>query len=605
MRVARVYTNETCNQLCRFCDRRRPDEDRAFIAPSAVRARVSRAIADGATELILTGGEPTMRRDLADLVAFARESGAERVSLETNGALLDDDKVESLRSAGLTLARVHLPAFGETLDSITQDPGGWTRTYQALVLLSAARIPIEISVPVIRGNRGLLADLIHGLANDSAVDFVSVVIAVPNSGPDDDELLPLGQAARAIEELEAAARGNGVTLRMEADALIPPCLFSRPHRVAHLYSLTPGGRERPGWSQMHECEICVAQDRCPGFADASRQREPDLRAVPITDDLVRRKLSQISTIEDQVARELYQEDFYLRDGGVRVPSRIVRINFLCNQACRFCFVSTHLPTASDEAVEGAIRGIANEGGVVVLSGGEPTLNPRLLDYVRFAKAEGASQVELQTNAIKLGDLDFCRQLIDAGVDQLFISLHGSKPDISDRVTEAPGTFDKTVRGIDRALELGLGTRLNFVFCETNYRDFPDYVRFVSARWPAAELVVSFVAGSTDVVPKTADLIPNYSDVLGYLSLGMGIAQETGTRVLGFESMCGIPLCLVPADLEDYFRLAEVPEDFDRGEFVKTKACERCDLFGKCFGVRRGYVELHGESEFSPVSAVSN
>jgi hypothetical protein len=78
------------------------------------------------------------------------------------------------------------------------------------------------------------------------------------------------------------------------------------------------------------------------------------------------------------------------------------------------------------------------------------------------------------------------------------------------------------------------------------------------------------------------------------------AEALGAEVFGFESMCGIPLCLVPTDLMKYFDLAEVPEDFDRGEFMETEACTRCDLLGRCFGVRRGYAELHGTDEFHPI-----
>ncbi|HMY15040.1 MAG TPA: radical SAM protein, partial [Polyangium sp.] len=79
MRVARVLTNETCNQACSFCTARRPAERREFIVVGAVKQRIHRALTDGAREIVFTGGEPTMRRDLAELVRYARVQGAERV----------------------------------------------------------------------------------------------------------------------------------------------------------------------------------------------------------------------------------------------------------------------------------------------------------------------------------------------------------------------------------------------------------------------------------------------------------------------------------------------------------------------------------------------
>ncbi len=601
MRIARVHTNETCNQNCAFCDRRRPQEDPEFARGSAVASRIVEAVRGGGDELILTGGEPTRRRDLAALVNVARKAGASRVTLETNAALIDDAMAAALADAGLSTARVHLPAWGEALGRVTRDPDGVAATKLGMHALHRAGIALEASAPVVASNVDVLPDLPRLLATEAGVPIEALVIGVPISGPEPSELLPLERAAATIEAMEKSARGAGITLRMETDSQIPPCLYARPARLAHLYSLTPGGQQRPGWSQPTECGSCSAADRCPGFPDVVLEREPELLPRPIADDQVRRRLSMISTIEEQVERELYQNDIYARDGGVTVPARIVRINFRCNQACHFCFVSTHLPTASDAAVEKAILEIAHDGGVLVLSGGEPTLNPRLVEFVEMGKREGAVEVELQSNAMNLGDPDLVERLIDAGVDQFFISLHGSTPEISDAVTDAPGTFAKTVVGLDELAKSGAATRVNFVFCQKNHENFPTYVEMVHARWPNAAIVVSFVAGSTDVVPRSKNLIPRYSDVIPYLSEGMRTAERIGTQVLGFESMCGIPLCLVPSDLMHYFELAEVDDDFDRGEFIETDACKRCDLYGRCFGVRRGYVELHGTEEFHPVT----
>ena len=87
VRVARVITNETCNQACRFCDARRPRERASFAAASAVRGRID-AVGEDAHELVLTGGEPTLRPDLPALVAQGRRRGV-RVVLETNAARID------------------------------------------------------------------------------------------------------------------------------------------------------------------------------------------------------------------------------------------------------------------------------------------------------------------------------------------------------------------------------------------------------------------------------------------------------------------------------------------------------------------------------------
>jgi len=73
-RIAAVVTNLRCNQSCTYCASRSPVDDRAFIAPASVRARIDAGIAAGATEILFTGGEPDMvePEPAATVTRFAR-----------------------------------------------------------------------------------------------------------------------------------------------------------------------------------------------------------------------------------------------------------------------------------------------------------------------------------------------------------------------------------------------------------------------------------------------------------------------------------------------------------------------------------------------------
>src|SRR5579862_7794363 len=127
MRTQRVVTNLRCNQNCTYCTARREADDLVAIQPGAVRASIDAALASGATELIFTGGEPTLRRDLEDLVSYARRGGgaASTIALETNGTLVDAARAGSLRAAGLDRALVNLAGTSPELDAVTRDPGGF------------------------------------------------------------------------------------------------------------------------------------------------------------------------------------------------------------------------------------------------------------------------------------------------------------------------------------------------------------------------------------------------------------------------------------------------------------------------------------------------
>jgi len=603
VRVARVVTNETCNQVCRFCDARRPHERASVAAAPAVRRRIDAAHEAGARVIVLTGGEPTLRPDLPRLVAHAAR-GDTRVVLETNAARIDDPLARRLRDAGLHTARVHLPAWGPSLDAITGRHGDATATAAGLQALARAGVVLEGAAPVLADNLAELPALPARLA-EAGVTLERLWLRLPWRSPRPDALAPLPAMLDAAAKLVDAARTHALPVSLDPATFLPPCLFPRPARIASIYALTAGGAERPGHARLPACEACAVRDRCPGPpVDLPDDLADDLPAAtprPLADDRLRRRLTVIATPREQIERELVTREVYRRPGGRTVPAHIVRIGFRCNQACHFCFVSTHLPAAPPARVEAAIDEIAELRGILVLSGGEPTLDPRLAAYARRGKAGGAIEVELQTNATRLGDPATCRELHEAGVDTAFVSLHGATADVSDRVTAAPGTFERTRAGLDALVASGIRVRINFVLCELNREQFPAFVAMMAERWPAAALTVSFVGTSTDLVPRAPWLVPRYRDVLPALQRGLALARTRGLEVGGFDSMCGLPLCLVPDDLRPFFDLAPIPPDSDGGEFIKPAPCERCVLQSRCFGLRRGYAQMYGWEELSPVT----
>jgi MoaA/NifB/PqqE/SkfB family radical SAM enzyme len=597
MRTERVFTNYRCNQACTYCTFRRPEDDLAAIQPAVVRANIDRAVAQGAKEIVLTGGEPTLRADIALLVAHAARHGILAV-LETNATQIDDALATRLREAGLARAVVNLAGSSSALDAVTRDPGGFERALRGIGALSSRGITVEIQAAVVRSTVPEIVALVSRVA---ALGAAALVLAVPTESPDPAELLGWDEACEAVRRVEAAARGVGLPVRFAADAAPPPCAFPPGTRVQHLYvSLTPGAGRRLGYRHVPECEACLVRTGCAGIADGYLSRHPHPTVHPIAEERVRRRLSLVSTVAEQVERELVSPSRAVDAvRGVTLES-IVRVNFHCNQSCTFCFVSTHLPSPGEDMVRAAIEDAARRGTKVVLSGGEPTLNPRLADYVRLAKSRSRLPVVLQTNAVKLDDPSLVRALVDAGLDEAFVSLHGATAEISDRVTETPGTFVRTKAGIDELAKTSILVVINFVLCRTNYLEATAFVRLVAERWPKALVNFSFVAPSSDLVPRTTALIPSYTDVLPHLAEAMEVARDGGLPVVGLESMCGLPLCLVPGSVRD-LALAEIPEGFDAGEFVKGTTCQDCALQTRCHGLRRGYAAIYGEGELRAIA----
>jgi len=600
VRTQIVFTNRRCNQHCAFCTERRAKDDLAAIAPAAVRAAIERAVQSGAEELVLTGGEPTLRGDLPALIAHAARPGV-RVVLETNATLLDDVAAARLRDAGLHRARVQLSGWGAALDAVTADAGGFERTLRGLRALVAAGLELEVEAVVTRSTRALLIEMpTHLVEALPGARWHGLRIVVPVESPRSDELLSYAEAVPTVLALERAARRAGLPIKLSPRLAPPPCVFPVGARVDRLFALTAGGKDALGHVRIPACVRCSVADRCPGVPAANVARFGEPNAEPPADDRARRRLSLVADVRSQIERELVQANRFRAEDGRTVGESIIRVVFACNQDCSFCFVSTHLPGVDDARLMIEIERAGARGEKIVLSGGEPTLHPRLAQLVAASRAASPHPVQLQTNAMRFADRAYTQQLIDAGLTEAFVSLHGATAAVSDEVTRAPGTFVRTVDGIDSLVEHGVGVVLNFVVCATNLAELRAFVALVASRWPGVGVNFSFVAPSADVVPQTTQLVPRYATVMPLLHAAIGDAEAAGLPVRGLESMCGVPLCLVPSRYRG-LDFAEVLAGEDRGEFVHVAACAACSLASRCFGVRRGYLALYGDAELSPVS----
>ncbi len=99
-----------CQATCEHCSASSlhdPDKERDRLRPSDLRRLARQAYALGAYEVNLTGGEPTLLKNLEDLVASL---SPERtfVGVNTNGMLLDQARVQSLWESGVDLLKLSL-----------------------------------------------------------------------------------------------------------------------------------------------------------------------------------------------------------------------------------------------------------------------------------------------------------------------------------------------------------------------------------------------------------------------------------------------------------------------------------------------------------------
>lgn len=622
--------NRACNQNCGFCSSRAATDDPPRVRAARAIQGVRAAAQQGTRTLLLTGAEPLLEWYLADCIRVARDLGIREVVLETNATLLaphggagrrdrapapgaERRGAEALAAAGLTRAVVALNSDDPAVaDAISRDPGGHAATLAGVRAFLAAGVPVELAIALLPDNRGGLAAIAARaleLFPRTAAGIEAVVARYVSGGPGlARPLRVLDAAAELAAGAEAAAR-SGVRLRTAPGGELPPCVFDAPAAAHDAMRLSEVIVERDGasYERIPACASCSAARICPGPLRAIAAEVAKV-ARPLGDDERASGVVPLPRERQRVLSE-YKSQFFLEapDGKVR-ERRIVRVVFHCNQACDFCFVSRELPAVEHELIVKELREAAERGAVLDLSGGEPTLNPRLPEYIALARQLGVPEVELQTNALAMADPDYARTLADAGLRQAFVSLHGTSAEVSDRVTAAPGTFEKTLEGARNLRAAGVAVRFNFVLCGYNVDElagFPDFVdREIHRKSPGSipGINFSFAAASTDNVPRDPRLIPRFSDVAWALSAAHDRAVALGIPMSGFDSKCGVPACYMPRAIRDEHFAHDIPDE-ERARatgFTKSDACSRCELDRRCYGIRSTYAELHGVDELRPI-----
>jgi cyclic pyranopterin phosphate synthase len=149
----RLSLTDRCNFRCSYCTPAGPDRCGEALSRADL-ARVVRIFAGlGVRRVRLTGGEPTLRPDLLDVVRDVRGTpGIEEVALTTNGQFLDR-LARPLREAGVARLNVSLDTLDpERLQRISGRTASLERIVAGLrAALEAGFEKVKLNVVVVRG----------------------------------------------------------------------------------------------------------------------------------------------------------------------------------------------------------------------------------------------------------------------------------------------------------------------------------------------------------------------------------------------------------------------------------------------------------------------
>jgi len=267
----RISLTDHCNLRCVYC----MPEDMTFrpnaeLMQDGELLQLVRLFANlGFDKIRLTGGEPTVRLHVVDLVReIAATPGIRSLSMTTNGVLLGK-LAEPLKKAGLQRVNVSLDTLNPAKFKRLTRWGSFDQVWEGIEAAERAGLaPVKLNAVVVRGyNESDVTDLAAlTLEHPWQVRFIEMM---PFAGATDFQQ---GQVVKAVEMIE----------RIEANlGALEPVNGGMLDGEARIFRL-PGGKGEVGFISSVSMPFCASCTRARLTADGKlrlcllREKEVDL-----------------------------------------------------------------------------------------------------------------------------------------------------------------------------------------------------------------------------------------------------------------------------------------------------------------------------------------
>ncbi len=156
------------------------------------------------------------------------------------------------------------------------------------------------------------------------------------------------------------------------------------------------------------------------------------------------------------------------------------LTYGCNNACAHCYNEADriaMPSLELHEWYRVVDTLATVGVPhLILTGGEATLYPHLLDLIHYADQHGMI-VGLNTNGRRLAHPGYAQALVSAGLNHVQITLGSCQAEVHNAMMGA-NSFQQTVRGIEQALASGLHTITNTTLMQRNRDHVAEIITFL-------------------------------------------------------------------------------------------------------------------------------
>lgn len=343
------------------------------------------------------------------------------------------------------------------------------------------------------------------------------------------------------------------------------------------------------FSEGTECSVCPEFFLCQCYFKAI---DSDFDCQPV--------LAMVQAIRDIVPdlKSACEATRVPEENAKTTKTATVFVSSDCPNDCVFCAPADSRKEclAPDHAkILAFIKKCAAEGitGLSFSGAGEPSLNPRLTEYVSLAKELGLSTI-LFTNGHAL-DQALLEGLIGAGLKEIMLSIHGYGPSHDQAVGRA-GSFQEVVRAMELVAGSTLSLHANTCLLKTNLSEIDDMLAFTKQHG-CVKHSLCFPEWDGSAL-RHKEWLPTYEEIKIALAT---LAGKNNPHLI----LDNIPSCLIPTGIISVNNRGSVmyrdlgdekllKPDLNFGHNTFTKHCKdiRCEQMAHCCGLDVNYLKVH-------------
>lgn len=244
----------------------------------------------------------------------------------------------------------------------------------------------------------------------------------------------------------------------------------------------------------------------------------------------------------------------------------------CMLACRHCRAKAMRKRHPDELSTQECFEVVNQLSefspkpLLIITGGDPLMRDDVAEVVSYA-AEKGFRVAIAFSGTEKATEEKMKELKDAGVARVAVSIDGSDEERHDSFRGVRGTFRMSMRAIENAKKAGIPFQINTTVTKDFIEDLPSIARLClklgAVMWDVF-FVVPTGRAKTEMMPSPQQ----FEDVLCWLydlskKTGLNIKSSAATHLRRIELMRDSGEMPDVGDL--YWHLLEKIKDFPEGE----------------------------------------